>query len=109
MTIETPTRSGVACDPVTPATVIMIPAPIPMAPRSHRRRLRRLTGSGRLRIAATRFSRLTRHADTVTTISVSTTPSEYASRMLRALDREPEIDALRAECRSQDMHHAERR
>ncbi|MCZ7528763.1 MAG: hypothetical protein M5U14_21750 [Acidimicrobiia bacterium] len=76
ITIETPSRNGVAWLEDVPATATTTPRTTTAEPRSQRtRRVRRTGGVGRLRMAVTMSRTLTRQAETATTARVSTTPS----------------------------------
>ena len=74
--IEMPRMNATACAVFTPWRVSSAPSAIATSPPIQRR-FRRLWagGSGRLRIAVTMFSRLTRQAETTTTTKVSSTPT----------------------------------
>ena len=77
MTIDTPSiQRQVLAWLVAPLTAIAMPTRAPTATQrsTGRASAAALGGSGRSRMALTMLSRLTRHADTVTTTRVSSTP-----------------------------------
>ena len=72
---ETPREKGVACSLESPAQTSSAPNRIARPPQTREARpVPRLNGSGRSRMAVTMLSRLTRQAEIVTTMKVSTTP-----------------------------------